>query len=268
MFLERAEFNPLRMRKHYSVIIKSYKLSKSTTRGEYMRIAIWTLFGLLSATAKATETNFAAWTAVILQGKVSDHWGWYFESQSRINDGWEFGSGNSPDALKTKGNRLLIRPAVRYLPHGDGTLQFHFGYAWTPNLSPERQEHRIYQQALLQEDGSEWWLAQRLRFEQRWIEGATGTALRVRYFARLQRYFSSDKKIGFALWDEAFWALNSIDNGPTSGFDQNRLFIGPHFLLNPQSRFELGYLNVFNARGKSTDSIANQALALYVYLDW
>jgi len=52
--------------------------------------------------------------------------------------------------------------------------------------------------------------------------------------------------------DELFWNLNDTDNGPVSGFDQNRFYVAGGYNVNPQTRVELGYqlVNIDAPRGR------------------
>src|SRR4051794_7947992 len=87
---------------------------------------------VVTSVAHASQSHFASWNAAFFQGKFTDHCGWYTEFQTRLSDA----PGSAP--LLTRGNRFMFRPAVRWLPLGNNTLQVHLGYAWTPNLSPNR----------------------------------------------------------------------------------------------------------------------------------
>ena len=222
----------------------------------YHLILIFFIFFNLNT--HALETNFASWTGIFINGKATENLGFYLETQSRLA---------RPNPV-SNGNRLLLRPAIRYLPWGDSRLQFHLGYGWTPNFSPSRNENRIWQQVLRQEDHDQWWWALRLRTEQRWIQFTNQTAHRLRLFARLHHYFSDDKKFGLSLWNEIFFNLNDVHSGPKAGLDQNRFFIGPHFVLSPKARVEVGYMNLYTSRCRALDDLDSHVYTLYVYLDF
>jgi hypothetical protein len=224
--------------------------------------------GLTASSGWASSSNFAAWDAIFLQGKFSSQWGWYFENQLRLNDGWEYGS-SSPSSLKTRGNRLILRPALRWMPLGDPSFQVWVGYGWLPNLSPERIENRLWQQLSYQggkidEQGA--WLV-RARLEQRHIEYTAGISHRFRAMGRLSR-LSPRSGWGAVIWDEVFWNLNAAAGGPASGFDQNRIFLGPVVQLSSGTRLELGYLNNFVAKGSSASSAMTHVLLTSVNLDF
>lgn len=216
------------------------------------------IFTYTAFKAHATQSHFAQWNSVFLNGKLSENWGWSLETQTRV----------AQSNTVTNGNRLLLRPAIRWLPWGNGDLQIHFGYGWTPNFQSYRTESRFWQQVLRQNDAAQWWWATRFRFEERLIQNTTQTSYRTRAFARIHRYLSDDQKLGFSLWDELFWNINTINNGPKSGFDQNRIFLGPHFKLSPQARLETGYINVLTGKGRGNENLITHAYLLYVYLDF
>ena len=148
-------------------------------------------------------------------------------------------------------------------------MQFHIGYGWLPNLSPERMENRLWEQALFQggKMEEEWaWLA-RGRLEQRHIEFTSGVAHRFRGMLRVSRLLSG-MRWGAALWDEVFWNLNSLTKGPAAGFDQNRFFVGPLVQVMPGCRLELGYLSNFVGKGATTPSTLTHIFFTAVNLDF
>jgi hypothetical protein len=61
-----------------------------------------------------------------------------------------------------------------------------------------------------------------------------------------------------AVADELFVNLNTIRDGPLTGFDQNRFFAGVGHHLTPHVRVEVAYLNqVLNGRRGSEDTLRN-----------
>jgi hypothetical protein len=237
----------------------------STSINQFLTLIVIFIFLGLNR-SHATDSNFTGWLGAYFQGKFSNQFGWYFEDQIRLNSGVNYPS-NTLNSQESRGNRLIIRPAIRWLPTEESSFQVFLGYGWTPNFSPDRNENRLWQQALYQSDEESWLWAQRVRFEQRWVEGTGGTSFRLRYLARLNRYFSQDKILGASIWDEVFWNFNSVSMGPQAGFDQNRVFLGPHIRLNSQTRFEFGYMNIFTSQGLAATSFVNHAFVTYVYID-
>jgi hypothetical protein len=59
---------------------------------------------------------------------------------------------------------------------------------------------------------------------------------------RFTRPIKEGSKWSPLAYDELFVNLNSTDRGPTSGYDQNRIFLGVSRPTNPKLRLETGYL--------------------------
>ncbi len=217
----------------------------------------------LPATARAQEPprprqDLELWTAVYAQGDVVDDvFGAYLEVQQRTTL-----------IASERFDRFLLRPAV-YL-RLEKVFTLWAGYAFTPTLTPEyRDEHRIWEQAMLhnrfgEEDTPQVHLVNRVRFEQRFIEGR-GPSLRLRYMLRLQAPLAYEDTISGAIWDEVFFTLNSVEGAPKSGFDQNRFFVGPHFNFTKTIGLDLGYLLVYENRERD---VFRHAIVIYLYLSF
>ncbi len=214
------------------------------------------------------ESNHGVWTGLFLQGAVSPSWGWTLENQLRLHEGWA-SSGGQPNGLETRANRWLLRPSLRWMPREHPRLQLSIGWGWTPNLSPTRDEHRLWEQAQFQGgDANEGWAWQgRIRLEQRHIEATRGLQHRVRAYGRASRMMGDTKFYGVTAWSELFWNLNAKANGPARGLDQTRIFVGPTAQIAPSARVEMGYLNVYYPRGSARDSLMSHVLGTYMTLD-
>jgi hypothetical protein len=138
--------------------------------------------------------------------------------------------------------QLIVRPAVGYQV-GKKTSVW-LGYAWTPSYFPaDRDESRLFQQLLIEDLSPRFDLINRTRLEERFIGAAGGTSLRLRHQVRAVTPLSRRGRRWTAVAsDELFWNLNGTPNGPTSGFDQNRAFLGASYGLSRQTRLEFGYL--------------------------
>ncbi len=192
-------------------------------------LAAWAAFGFGTEPACADDSDTQQWSLLVVNKKLSERWLGYFEVQPRFGD-------NASDL-----ERLLIRPAIGY--RLSPKLSLWQGYAWTPLFSPFFDgEHRTYQQVLYDTSVGATGVVSRTRFEQRFIEGAGGTSHRVRSMLRLSHPISRDRKWLAIGYDELFWNLNSTDNGPVRGFDQNRLFLGVGRQINSSLRVETGYM--------------------------
>jgi len=181
-----------------------------------------------AAPVRADDVDTQQWTLFTVQKEFSPRWRGYFEVQPR------FGANIS------NLERVLVRPAIGY--RLNSKLSVWQGYGWTPLISPEfEDEHRLFQQLLYEDTLGETALTNRTRLEERIIEGAGGTAMRLRNMIRLSRPISKDKKWAVVGYDELFWNLNDTDRGPVSGFDQNRAFLGVSRQVNSKLRVETGY---------------------------
>jgi hypothetical protein len=182
-----------------------------------------------AAPARADESDTQQWTIFTVEKDLSPRWRGYFEIQPRIGG----------DISKL--DRLIIRPALGY--RVNSKLSLWQGYGWTPAFEPEfNDEHRLYQQVLFEDKLGKTSFSSRTRLEERFIEGAGSTSVRLRSMIRFMHPLSTDRKWAAVAYDELFFNLTSSSPGPVAGFDQNRLFLGVSRQLNEQLRVETGYL--------------------------
>ncbi len=195
--------------------------------------------------ASAEEVDTQQWSLFVIQKDLSPRWRAYFEVQPRF--------GGDISGVE----RLLVRPALGY--RVTPRLSVWQGFAWTPLFTPTfRDEKRSWQQLLYEDHLGRTSFSDRLRLEQRFIEDASGTSLRLRNMIRLQHPISADQRWAVVGYDELFWNLNSVGNGPAEGFDQNRVFLGVSRKLNAQLRVETGYLVDFiNSPGTAANRRLN-----------
>jgi hypothetical protein len=203
----------------------------------YFKI-IMALTLLLPAFASATssDSRTSAWLMSLTRMKLTEDLRAFVDVQPRftLNDT----SGGEDKALST----LLMRGALGYqLTPNVGLYQ---GYAYIPTYDPKRVEHRSFQELLIKQALSTGALAYRLRFEQRFLDGLDDTAYRFRYFMRYTRPLTNiNPKLSLAMNEEVFINLNDADDGPQSGFNQNRLFLGLNYKVNSQLSYDIGYQN-------------------------
>lgn len=220
-----------------------------------MRTIGWVCILLIATTrpAAAADHQFQAWTPAYLNLQFNDRVNGWYEIQPRFSE----------DGV----SQLLLRTAVGYRFHGRWSAWL--GYAWTPSLQPNfRTENRIFQQLLYADDFSFGRLTSRTRFEQRWIGGADGVALRLRTLLRDQVAFTDDGLWRAVAQDEVFVNLNSPEGGPVSGFDQNRLFIGINRLVNEHLNVDVGYqFQYLNRREPGFPDDVNHILLIQLFFD-
>lgn len=212
----------------------------------------WLLIAPVSPTL-AVEQDGQVWLLTTARGAIQGPWKLYLEAQPRLD-----GSGV---------RQLILRPAVGYQVTRLWSLWQ--GYGWTPSFDEFRDEQRSFQQSLVEMPRGRLPVAlvNRTRLEQRWIENSEGTAWRLRHMLRLVYPLDMDGTWALAAYDEPFVALNSIQGGARSGFDQNRAFLGLSRSLAEGLRLEVGYLNqLVNQPSGETDLLRHVALVWLDYL--
>jgi hypothetical protein len=153
----------------------------------------------------------------------------------------------------------IVRPALVY-PLGAGFNAF-VGYAWTPTPEPRfRDEQRPWQQVNHVVDARGAQLQNRLRFEERFIEGVDGPLFRLRYMVRFVYRPKTWHGFGFAMSDELFFHLNERATGPRSGIDQNRFAIGPQYQFSKALLVEPAYLLQTVYRERRPERLAHTLL--------
>ena len=228
---------------------------------DLVRIVFWAgVFLVLSVAlpqrVSAGSHDFQIWTPVYLTVNFSDKiQGWY-EAQPRFGD----------DASQV--NQLLLRTALGYRVADHWSIWQ--GYAWTPNIEPKfKTENRIYQQLLYIQKFPAIKIMSRTRLEQRWIKDVSGTAVRFRTLLRGQVPLGDQGRWSIVGQDEIFFNLNSPTNGPDSGLDQNRLFVGINRVMNEHLNVDAGYQ--FQSINTSESGIFNDKrsiLLIQAFLTW
>lgn len=89
-----------------------------------------------------------------------------------------------------------------------------------------------------------------------------GVSHRSRYSLKGSYPWGTNENVGLTWFDEVMFTLNAISGGPQSGYDRNRLFVGPYVRVG-QARCEIGYLGEHVKRFGSNERWAN-VLALNV----
>lgn len=204
------------------------------------------------ATSSAFETDTQLWAAGYLQFPIASKLRGYLEVQPRWSDaGGEF-------------SQLLVRPAVNW-NFGHGITGW-VGYAWTPSFQPSYvDEQRPWQQLQHQLERNGVTMVNRLRFEERFIEGAGDVAFRARYMARAFYRPPAWHGFGVAVWDELFVALNTTGR-TRQGVDQNRAAVGVQYAVSKALVFEPTYMLQSIYRGPSRPGRAGHTALLMVWI--
>ncbi|HEY9687558.1 MAG TPA: DUF2490 domain-containing protein [Coleofasciculaceae cyanobacterium] len=218
----------------------------------------WVLMGLFFVAALLSPAGYAdsyleddlqSWNMVTLNSRLSPGGRvlGYLEAQSRTGN-------NIRDAAA-----LIIRPALGYKV--TKSLSVWQGYAWASIFVPKfRNENRIFQQVLLENEFKRFKLTNRTRLEERFIEDTDGTSVRGRHQVRVSVPFGKSRKWAYVVYDEIFVNFNTVSGGPHGGFEQNRVFGGMNRTLNAHANVELGYLGQFIRRYGSTPDVWNHVI--------
>jgi hypothetical protein len=100
------------------------------------------------------------------------------------------------------------------------------GYLWLSSYAGENviNEHRIWEQLLVNNRYKRLTIINRARVEQRLFENLPNAGVRLRHMLKLN--YPISKRIYATAQDELFVNANSVENGPQAGIDQNRIFAG------------------------------------------
>jgi len=202
------------------------------------------LLVLSPAPARAVTQDGQVWFLGTARITFAERFKLFLEAQPRVGG----------DGLR----QVVLRSAVGYqfLPY----WALYQGYGWTPNFNPYNDENRSYQESLFDNAFGDLRMINRTRLEERFIEGVEGVSLRLRHMLRLV-YPLDEKRHWFAaVYDEPFVTLNDATNGPQSGFNQNRAYIGVRRQLSKAVAIELGYLHQYVDRPADDDVSSNNAV--------
>lgn len=232
-------------------------MNTPTNKTLWMTLTFVVSMTLFSSLSRA-DSDFQAWNAIALAGPAAEKspWQYWFDGHFRFKD----------DA-SAMGVRIL-RPAIGYQVNDSLTLWL--GVARIDvHGNQDINEERLWQQATF--PIASFWggqLSGRTRLEQRFRDDVAGdTGHRIRQFLRWSRRINDDWS--FVVWDELFIGLNDSDWGQLSGFDQNRLYVGPAWHMHKDWRLEVGYMhNYINPPGGADNSQTNHNLAVTIFGTW
>ncbi|MFN0064400.1 MAG: DUF2490 domain-containing protein [Myxococcaceae bacterium] len=206
---------------------------------------------LLGGAATALEHDVQGWSVFVAQGRATPWLRWYGEVQPRLGE------------RITRLDRVIMRPAVGV--QVTSYVSVWLGYAWTRQFGPQTlDEHRVFQQLLVEHAWGQLSLINRTRFEQRFIEASGGVSLRLRHQVRVVWRFTPTSRWGLVAAEELFVNLNAVVGAPAAGFDQNRALLGVNWKAQDPLQLELGYMNNFVNRPLLTEDRMNHIVRLAV----
>lgn len=207
------------------------------------------------------ERDAQSWLNITATGsfnknKTSNHWRYWLEGQERFGD----------DSSRI--TQTLLRPGIGYAINKNTSVWL--GYAWVHTGAPLTNnpftENRIWQQLLWVKTNQYFTLTSRTRTEQRFLENNSKTAFRARELIKISIPWHSNSKVSVVSSDELFWHKNNFIGRNSSGFDQNRIFMGFGYKINPAITTEIGYMNQYVRRFNVPNFLAN-ILSINVFLN-
>lgn len=157
----------------------------------------------------------------------------FIESQQRVGNDWQ-------RAATFHGRAALVY-------NWDESLGFYAGYGWTPQFYTSqyhrdyRDEQRIWQQIIYRHALLGIQLQHRFREEQRMQMRTAGISNRFRYLLKGSYALNEKKDFGLSAFDELMINLNGVPGGPWDGYDRNRVFFDPYWIIGA-GRYDVGYV--------------------------
>jgi hypothetical protein len=197
--------------------------------------------------ASAQQHDFQLWQPVFTSVPLRGRWYGYFEVNPREGDG--------------QLRQLLLRPALEY--RSSKRLSLFAGYCWNyiPNVP---RENRPYQQISVTNQIKKLTIINRTRLEQRIFDHLNRVSVRARHMVRAS-YPIVGSYYG-VVYEELFVNLNTVENGPQRGIDQNRFFVGAGKQIRRGLRGEIGYQLQYVNGSDQFDDQANHALLTNFYV--
>jgi hypothetical protein len=210
------------------------------------------------SSAHSTPQDFEGWfiTNAHISLDEKKTYQLFLEGQPRIGNEWQ-------RAATFQGRAALVY-------NWDKSLGFYAGYGWTPQFYDSkyhrdyRDEQRIWQQVIYRHElfGIQW--QHRLREEQRMQMRTSGVSNRARYLLRGSYALNDQKDFGLTGFDELMVNLNGVKGGAWDGYDRNRIFFGPYWIVGA-GRYEVGYLGEHLKRFGSDERWAHALLVSASY---
>ncbi len=168
------------------------------------------------------------WSSLLMIKRLDEDWTGTFLVQGRFNEDI------------SNAQVLLIRPEVGY--NLSKETQSSLGFDYFDRLDRGRPtEYRVWQQPGIGQDWDKVAVTNRLRIEQRFIDGVDGPVVRTRYRLSGQGWLDDEKRRLLYASNEVFFNLNQEAGGPPVGFNQNRLQSGVGYRIVGGLRLEAGH---------------------------
>ena len=209
-----------------------------------------------SPLSHAVDDEFQAWSALSANGPINTgSLLFWFDGHARL--------GDDAGRLSTS----IVRPGLGWRYSPDLTLWLGSARVTAHQANPNVEEDRAWQQAIYRlGDFANGQLSGRTRLEQRFRDEDSDTGVRVRQFLRWAKPIPNSS-LSYVVANELFVNLNDADWGQSSGFNQNRLFLGVNHKINERYKVEAGYVNNYiNQIGRENQ--LNHILSASLSITW
>ncbi len=234
-------------------------------------MVLFALFGVvrqvnaLDDGIEGTEQLFGTWANVIVSGRFAAGSPWIYYGDVSLRTTQEERPFSSPEQ-RYQVSSVVTHDAIGYRFNANHSV--HIGYAFAYAIPPLAQEptneNRAWEQHTFALPTTAGDLQLRSRIEQRTVNISSSTAVRFREMVRFSHPL--DDRWSLVGANELFINANSVDWGPVAGFDQNRIFVGVGYTLEPGLRAEVGYMNQYINRDLIYDRDFH-LLSLNLYVD-
>jgi hypothetical protein len=207
----------------------------------------------------------------IVLGQPSDfgNWAMYF-GNIPLNEKWNIHAESQYRNFNAAGDleQFVLRGGIGYniSPNNHNILAGYAHFWHQPYIGDTDEkrnfgEHRIWQQFIYRDRIGRVFLQHRYRFEQRFFEG--NEQYRLRYFLSLNipviKKAMEKNAIYASVYNEIFVKLDA------PFFDRNRFYLAAGYVLNPDLRMELGWMNqaVLAADAETVNSRQQFQIAIF-----
>jgi hypothetical protein len=214
---------------------------------------------------EGTEQLFGTWANVMVSGRFGEKSPWIYYGDVSLRT-TEQARPFPPEGQGYQVSSVVTHDAVGYQFNANHSVHvgYAFAYAIPPLAKEPTNENRAWEQYTFALPTTTGDLQLRSRLEQRTVNIGSGTAVRFRQM--LKFVHPLNKEWSLVGSDELFINANTVDWGPVSGFDQNRVFVGIGYKFAPALRAEVGYMNQYISRDLNYDRDFH-LLSLNLYVD-
>jgi hypothetical protein len=217
-------------------------------------LAAWAWVAIAAAVPPAAADDLQFWSTLSLYTPTVDGWRASAEVQARWTDDL---SVYNRTVFRVNGGRLVTP-----------RLELFAGYEKTqPGTRRVRDEQRLWQQVEYTVPLGRWSIENRARIEERFVDGAAGTAARLRYRFRVKHPLGRTRWLVGA--SEELWVhLNTVRLAATRGMDQNRVALTAEREVSRHLSIEPGYIYIYANAPPPVPNGAAHVITLQVTTQW